>query len=98
MEKDKLLEKMYHNNNELNIDRLGCKMFLAAFKNDDIHKGLQKALFFAKMFTQASDVILYKMDNYQNAFQHSFLSICIRHQHPALLNHRHPKYQPAQYP
>lgn len=66
MEKDKLLEKMYHNNNELNIDHLGCKMFLAAFKDDDIHKGLQKALFFVKMFTQASDVVLYKMDKYQN--------------------------------
>ena len=80
MEKDLLLEKMYHNNNELNLDHLGCMMFELAFSdrntvnndkenfsnNEKIIKSLRRALFFVKMFTQSSDVILYKMDKYNN--------------------------------
>lgn len=66
MESDKQLEIINHNNRQLDLDHLGYKMLMSSFKNNDIHKGLQRTLFFVKMFTQSSDVILYKMDKYGN--------------------------------
>lgn len=66
MDSDKQLEIINHNNRHLDLDHLGYKMLMSSFKNNDIHKGLQRTLFFVKMFTQSSDVILYKMDKYGN--------------------------------
>ena len=66
MENDILVGQKNYLNNEFNYEYFGYKMLLSAFKGNNFHKGLQRALFFVKMYTQSSDIVLYKADRYDN--------------------------------
>ncbi len=64
---------------KLDLYRFGYEMMLTAFKSDDIKTGVRNALFLTKMFTQSSDVLLYRKDNKTGEYDLYINALMIKH-------------------
>ena len=61
------INQVNHDNHyKLDLYHFGYNMMLTTFKNENIKDGVRNALFLTKMFTQSSDVLLYRKDKTGN--------------------------------